>query len=344
MKRATKALRVYIPLTVIVAMGIICFGNGTGMAQSGCKSLLDVQIGRQWGYIDQEGGLVIPPQFDFAEDFDNGIALVEKDGTWGIIDERGNWVNRALPSSERMPWLQGSEQRILIRAQGKAHFIAIDGRPIPGVFDDAVGFSEGLASIKLGNKWGFINREGKTIIAPKFDSADFFAEGKAEVKLGPATFFVDQTGRKLFDVPSNMLIGRFNEGLARFQDDASELYGFIDERRRVAIKPQFPEAGDFVEGVARVRVGHDWGFIDKKGKVIIEPKYWEANDFSEGLASVRIGDKWGFIRKDGSWAIRPTFYNAFDFKCGLASVELEDSRGYVDTTGSFIFSTKKLPQ
>jgi hypothetical protein len=41
-------------------------------------------------------------------------------------------------------------------------------------FDAAYMFSEGLAPIKLNNKWGFVNKEGKAVIAPQFDHVDTF--------------------------------------------------------------------------------------------------------------------------------------------------------------------------
>jgi len=325
-------------VSIVLFAGIFFFGAKKITAQSECNSFLSVQIGQKWGFIDRKGNIVIPPFFDFAEDFADGRALVENDGLWGIIDEQGKWV---MPPRIKFPMLSVKEQRIRIRENGKARFIDTDGKPIPGVFDDAGSFVEGLADVKIGNKWGYIDRAGKTIIAPSFDEAGYFSEGKAEVTLGKSNFYIDRTGRKLFDVPPDMIITSFYEGLARFQQNSSDLYGFVDARGRVVIKPKFRDAGDFFEGLAKVEIGYDWGFIDKKGKVVIEPKYRDVNNFSEGLASVKVGDEWGFIRKDGTWAIPPKFYDAFDFVCGIAFVELEDSKGYIDTTGNFVFFTQK---
>ena len=36
---------------------------------SGSDKLAPVEIGDKWGYINQEGEIVINPQFDFAGDF-----------------------------------------------------------------------------------------------------------------------------------------------------------------------------------------------------------------------------------------------------------------------------------
>ncbi len=53
---------------------------------------------------------------------------------------------------------------------------------IPPQFDQADSFSEGLARVKIGNKWGYIDKKGKLVIQPQFDEAASFSEGLALVK------------------------------------------------------------------------------------------------------------------------------------------------------------------
>lgn len=51
---------------------------------------------RKYGYIDTNGKIVIPPTFDFAVNFMDGLASVKKDGDECYIDKDGNiiWRNR----------------------------------------------------------------------------------------------------------------------------------------------------------------------------------------------------------------------------------------------------------
>jgi len=46
----------------------------------------------KWGYLDENGKLVIEPQFDNAGDFDGGLAQVEVQGRLGYIDHTGRYV------------------------------------------------------------------------------------------------------------------------------------------------------------------------------------------------------------------------------------------------------------
>ena len=46
----------------------------------------------KWGYIDTNGEWVVNPQFDWANDFSDGLALVELNGKYGYIDKTGAFV------------------------------------------------------------------------------------------------------------------------------------------------------------------------------------------------------------------------------------------------------------
>ncbi len=67
---------------------------------------------------------------------------------------------------------------------------AVPYKYIPGMefvviqpqFDAADSFSEGLAQVKIGNKWGYIDKTGKLVIPPQFDEANAFSAGLALVK------------------------------------------------------------------------------------------------------------------------------------------------------------------
>ena len=43
-----------------------------------------------FGFVDGTGNYVIEPQYNYAFQFHNGMAIVKKDGKWGIIDKQNN--------------------------------------------------------------------------------------------------------------------------------------------------------------------------------------------------------------------------------------------------------------
>ena len=54
-----------------------------------CEGAAAVSLDRKWGFIDEDAKWVIPPQYDRAASFSDGLALVEKDGRLMYIDHSG---------------------------------------------------------------------------------------------------------------------------------------------------------------------------------------------------------------------------------------------------------------
>jgi len=52
--------------------------------------LVDDQL--KFGFIDEQGKVVIPIEFDNAHYFVNGYACVKRNEKWGVIDKQGKWV------------------------------------------------------------------------------------------------------------------------------------------------------------------------------------------------------------------------------------------------------------
>jgi len=72
-------------------------------------------------------------------------------------------------------------------ARGKylAGFIDENGRiVIAPAFEVAKPFSEELAAVKIDGKWGFIDEAGELVIAPAWEEVGSFADGRASVLLG----------------------------------------------------------------------------------------------------------------------------------------------------------------
>jgi hypothetical protein len=44
-----------------------------------------IEVNGEYGLINNSGKIVIKPQFDYARDFNEGMAIVSIDGKWGIL-------------------------------------------------------------------------------------------------------------------------------------------------------------------------------------------------------------------------------------------------------------------
>lgn len=70
-------------------IGDLEFENARAFTEDGYAA---VCLDGKWGFVDQDGELVIDYAYEDARSFQNGYAAVCLDGKWGYIDEGGNMV------------------------------------------------------------------------------------------------------------------------------------------------------------------------------------------------------------------------------------------------------------
>lgn len=242
---------------------------------------------------------------------------------YGYIDKQGNMAIGPQFKKAR----SFSEGLAAVKIDDKWGYISQSGNLVIGPrFEWAHSFSEGLAKVAIDRNYGFIDKTGEIVIALEYGNASDFSEGLAWVRKGSCpdciVGYINKTGEYVIDLKFDYAYD-FSEGLAAVEVD--ELYGYIDINGDFVIEPQFGYARPFSEGFARVRVGDSNDsldrFINKKGQFIADFNFDYARSFSEGLAAVEIDNKWGFINTNGDIIIEPQFLDVDDFHEGLAFVE-----------------------
>jgi hypothetical protein len=94
----------------------------------------------------------------------------------------------------------------------------------PSKYDYQGPYYEGIAKVKLKQKWGFIDSTGNVIIAPKYNQVENFVDGLAKVRIGQRWGLVDRTGQVVIQ-PTFDWIYDFNEnGIAKVKIDGQEYY------------------------------------------------------------------------------------------------------------------------
>jgi hypothetical protein len=224
-------------------------------------------------------------------------------------------------------------------------------------------FADGLARIKVKDKFGFIDHSGAFVIEPQLLDAIDFSDGVARVVTeGPCVYFPDglcgafnpdlvggPTGpaapcKFTYIDKAGMLITKarfdfardFSEGLAPIR--IGERWGFIDKTGSIVATPRFEDAESFHSGLSRIRMNGLYGYADKYGNIVVRPQYKYAESFSEGLAVV--GDDWGYwyIDQHGNQPFQGKFEVASPFFKGLANVRLSDGFAYINKSGRVVFS------
>ncbi|MBC5794626.1 WG repeat-containing protein [Sphaerospermopsis sp. LEGE 00249] len=220
-----------------------------------------------------------------------------------------------------------------VRIGEKWGYIDKQGKLIGRIeYDSAAPFSEGSAVVKLKDKYGFIDMNGNRITDIKFDDAVSFAENMAAVKIGNGWGYVaktiDQKGQ--FTIPAKFVEAKsFSHNLAAVKIPETNKWGYIDNSNRTIIPFNFDDADSFANGVAAVKVGNQWGYINQTGYFVIQPQFEEVGIFVEGLAPAKINGKWGYINKLAEFRIYPEFDFAKPFSQGLALVNVGGKWGYI---------------
>ena len=166
------------------------------------EGLACVGIGEEdymkYGYIDRRGNTVIPFIYDKPAQFVDGIAYVKKDGKYGTIDKDGN---EQIPLIYDWVGFQFNQNKGLswVKLDDRIGFVKSNGDiAIPIAYEDAeYYFCEDLVRVKLYGKWGYLDRKGDIIIPVIYDEAGNFKNGKAEVQLETDRFYIDVNGRRL---------------------------------------------------------------------------------------------------------------------------------------------------
>lgn len=287
---------------------IILLGSCGNSNEIGDVELIPVKSGKDYQYIDKEGKIVINPQFSEATVFRNGLALVKSSGEnpkWGFIDDKGtlvipsNYVD-ATVFSEDLAWVVAENGApTAINSKGEIKITLQNAETVNL-------FKEGLAaysvSDSIGEKWGFVDKEGKVKINPQFFATGNFSDGKCAIV------------------------------------NADNKCGYIDKEGKIIINPQFDEGYDFENGTAVVKVEGKAGLIDEVGKYIINPQY--SNILNDGKNFLIEKDgKWGWCDKEGKVSINPQFENAYPFKSNeLAAVQSGKSWCYIDKDGKIVIT------
>lgn len=320
----------------------------------------------KWGYIDKTGKLVIPCQFEYADDFYDGIAFVGNssagDGKVGVIDTTGKLI---IPYKyDRYEYTDGyiraTEDKLYFEVveNGKSGYVTSDGEILKCIYDDVEGISEDRIKIMKDRLYGFADLNGNEIVPCQYTFAYDYVNGYSVVeKLENSVVragVIDKNGKVVipFDyrTVTDFREGNFYavtpEGQVKLLNTQGQIVDSIDYYYNARIMPYFRNIAmlDNYDGTSEV--------FDMKGNHITElsPETIDAacdsND-SNQIMSIEKDNKYGFVNGKGelitdvkySW-ISDNFY--FRERNGIIRVATADEgKGLKMKNGKFGFINKE---
>jgi hypothetical protein len=221
------------------------------------------------------------------------------------------------------------------------------------LYDEGTRFYEGLASVRVRDRWGAINSSGEFVIEPTGQSWYRFREGMASIRSGEKWGAIDRQGKVVVE-PKYDLLESFREGFAVFRVGQGERsrYGFVNKKGDEIIHATFHNARGFSEGLVAVKVANLWGYLDSTGRFRITPRFvgtrpgrrgveeTRAGYFSEGLAPVWSGKGYCYVNTAGDFATEDSFDEANTFCDGRALVLQGKRYGFIDVKGQVVIAAR----
>lgn len=141
---------------------------------------------------------------------------------------------------------------------------------IPAIYNEAFPFEDGLASIKLDDKYGFINYLGIEVIEPIYEYTDMYFRGGLCLARKDGKFgYIDIDGRTKIDFKFNFATEFLVSDVALGKE---KMYAIVEENER-------------------------FGIINIDGSYLIEPIYEELRQtFFEDLLVAKLEGKYGILK------------------------------------------------
>lgn len=309
------------------------------------KHLIPFNKTGKFGYSDQEKKIVLPAIYDYAFPFSDGLARVTINENVGFIDSNGKEVvpiiyEQAGDFLNEITWSKLNGQFFLINKfnQNLATFIKIE----KGYIYEPIFFHEGLAVIRINDKYGFINYGGSLAIPADFEEASRFSDGLALVKKSNKYGFINKTGEVIipfiYDSASS-----FSEGLAFVRNNNK--CGYINKFEQLVITfKKCKDGKEFLDGRAIFKVGEKYTLIDRSGSFVTKNFFDYIDYMTEGLSLVTNiingKEKYGFVDRNGKIKIQLQFDYAQSFSEGLAKVAINGKEGFINHLGKIIIPLK----
>lgn len=315
-----------------------------------------------WGYMNEQGAVVIKPEYSAVGFVSSDTLLVCRNWEWGMVNKQGEWM-------------------------------------IKPRFKELYPFHSGLAKMELNDLYGYVSPTDSIVIQPVYTSVTNFYNARSVVMLEKRNrhiyYLLDQTGKRKkvlktgpigertvwnFEISEGIFtiekVKRSRRRSIRYYDTEGRLLftktqpaflkegrfciftnkkvSFWDAAGNIIIKKQFDNAKDYRDSFAAVCSGEKWGFIDYHGNQKIPYMYDYAYSFSKGLALVRLNEKWFFIDKKGNTIIsidslKPIYPLKFkkawrngtryesSFIGNLALVYINNKLTYIDRAGKIVW-------
>ncbi|HEY8401743.1 MAG TPA: WG repeat-containing protein [Cytophagaceae bacterium] len=232
------------------------------------------------------------------------VHIINKEGKHGIVDMEGKQV---LPCIYDDIFGPSEELLFVVKSKNKYGIVNRWNKPLLrfndyiNKFDVIYPIHDGYAKVMMKGKYGFINTEGKVLIAPLYTEAGDFHEGLCAVKI-------------------------------------KERWGVIDKTEKLIAQPYYEQITNYKNGIAMVKEDGKWNLINKEGRELHQAGYNNITLTDKGFYLLSVGGKYGLAGDNGREILAPRFEEIKILDNGYILVKKDGLWGVVDYKGTIVSS------
>jgi len=243
-------------------------------ARAFSEGFAGVETESGWTFIDRTGQPITAETFEAVHDFSDGVAPVQVAGVWGYINSSGVFL---IPPQYRLAWPFSNGRAVVYPVHDwRCQVIDATGAVVlqPEGTDCRGSGPIAIRAGAYGTKYGYVTATGEPLTSFSFDWAEAFRDGLASVRISNRTGFIDLGGRLAispqFDADDHNICSRgFSQGLSAVMIEGR--CGYIDASGGLRIPPRFDKAAPFRHDRAWVCLRTRCGYIDKSGSTVWMP-------------------------------------------------------------------------
>lgn len=272
----------------------------------------------RYGYLDNQGEIITPPEFAFAFDFKNDYAKVyDKDDLVTMISKDGkkifpfkyDMVNYHLDNRFSL----GVKDPKGVENQYLYALADANGKLLSEMKYSYIGdFKEGLVKASIGHGaealLGYLNLEGKEVIPVIYQSLETYPtkDGYRMAKRNGKWGLIDQNNKEIIPfIYQNLTTYDYYEGRVWVKKDDKQ--GVIDLNNKVLLPIKYDGISILYKdlSILGVKIDGKWGLMDYKGNILVEPQFDvlmspSLKDNDKAIARVSLNRKYFHIDRNGN--------------------------------------------
>lgn len=242
------------------------YNKGTGIIDSKNNIVIPLEYHIWHSFINDQ--LSSPDEHDDVLDMtgNNETRGISKDGKWGLINKKGEWVVPLTYESEISNSDMGESEDGVARYYG------------------------GLAPVKKDGKWGVIDVKGNLVVPIIYDEAHTY-NGYASLLKDGKWGSVDQNNNIVVPFEYDQIKG-YKDGIIIVSKN--NYWGATDDKGNIVVPIIYDNMYAPYDGISVVKKNGRNGLVRDDGTVILPLLFDEIWDITENIACVKVGGKWGY--------------------------------------------------